>query len=265
MLYAEVNSKVADSISLLDRGFNYGDGVFSTGKIKDGEVGLIELHIDRIQKSCDLLHITPPDLVLLKSRMITLAKKYELAVIKIVITAGSGGRGYARNLHVKSNVIITVHDYPEHYSLWKKNGITLGKSTTQLGINPALSGLKHLNRLEQVLIRHELDQTINDEILVCNINNHLIEASSSNVFWFKGNEIFTPDVSCSGVAGLMRQHIIKNTLGVKIVKGSDENIINADAAFICNSVMGIVPIKQYLTYSYDIERVQLFAEGICDV
>lgn len=262
MLYGEVNSEITDSISIFDRGFNYGDGVFTTAKIKDGSIELLEFHIERIQVSCDLLHITPPKLLLLKSRLSFLAKNYDLAVIKVLVTAGSGGRGYARNNKINPNVIITIHEYPKHYESWKKQGVVLGKSATQLGINPLLAGLKHLNRLEQVLIRHELEQTSYDDFLVFNLNEHLVEASSANVFWIKNNELYTPEVKVSGVAGLMRQHVINHIPNVHIVEGDDEELINADAVFTCNSVMGIVPVQRYLTHSYDIKIAQAFIKKI---
>ena len=260
MLYGEVNSEVTDSISILDRGFNYGDGVFTTGKITNGRIELLDLHLQRLSKSCALLHILPPDFTRLETRLISLAQNYPNAVIKVLITAGTGGRGYARNSDVTPNIVISIYDYPEHYESWKVEGVTLGKSTIELGINPVLAGLKHLNRLEQVLIRHELADTPFDDFLVFNINNELIESSSANVFWIRNNVLYTPEVNFSGVAGLMRQHIINHNPNVKIVIGNEQNFLQADAAFICNSVMGIIPIKQYLTKSYDIQAVHAFTQ-----
>ena len=260
MLYGEVNSEVTDSISILDRGFNYGDGIFTTGQITQGCIELLDLHLERLSKSCHLLHITPPNLTLLESRLLTLAKDYSYGVIKVLITAGTGGRGYARKADVTPNIVISIYEYPEHYNTWKIKGVILGKSRIELGINPMLAGLKHLNRLEQVLIRNELSQTPYDDILVFNLNKQLIESSSANIFWFKNNVLYTPEVTLSGVAGLMRQHIINHHAEVRIVTADENDFLQADAAFICNSVMGVIPIKQYLTKSYDIQAVHAFTQ-----
>jgi 4-amino-4-deoxychorismate lyase len=106
-----------------------------------------------------------------------------------------------------------------------------------------LGNIKHLNRLEQVLIRQELDHRDEDEILVTNINGLVIETSGANVFWLTNDKLYTPNISHSGVAGLMRAKILSNRPNTIIKDFTLEDLQQVQAMFICNSVMGIVPIK----------------------
>ena len=108
-----------------------------------------------------------------------------------------------------------------------------------------LAGLKHLNRLEQVMIRAELDQCKEDDLIVCDINDIIVETSSANIFWFKDDQLYTPKITSAGVAGLMRDAIINKIKNVQLVEAKFKDIINIDGMFICNCVMGIVPVKRY--------------------
>lgn len=252
MLYSEVNGNSSTSLSILDRGLNYGDGVFTTAKIFNGKIDLIDQHIERLKESCERLYIQCPDLYLLKDKLLKLAQGYDLAVIKVLISAGSGGRGYSRKGASFPNIVITIHEYPTHYLQWPDTGISIGHSHLTLGLSPQLSGLKHLNRLEQVMLRHELEQTSYDDLLVLNMEKHIIETTCANIFWMKEKQLYTPDLCLSGVSGLMRAQVLNLFPQTQIVKGVLDDFIQADAAFICNSVMGIVPIKSYLHHVFDI-------------
>ncbi len=245
MLYSSVNGQETKIISLSDRGLSYGDGIFTTAKILDGQVELLDLHIQRLQKSCQKLAIASPDFEKIEQELIDVAKRYQLAVIKVVITAGQGGRGYSRLDNSAANVIISVSNFPQHYEQWTKLGIEIGISEHRLGKNPMLSGVKHLNRLEQVLIRAELDHRPEDDLLVINIDDRVIESSCANVFWFVEDQLFTPDIQSSGVAGLMRDVILKSRNDVQVVSVSISALSECSAMFICNSVMGIIPVVQF--------------------
>lgn len=236
----------------------YGDGIFTTAKIVNGEIKLFTQHIERLKSGCHLLKISGVDYKDLSKNLIGIAKLYKLAVLKVVITSGEGGRGYSRVGVGQPNVIIKVSEFPAKYTQWQHAGISLGDASIQLGINPIFSGLKHLNRLEQVLIRDELDQTSYDDLLVLNIHEHIIETTCANVFWFKGDELFTPEISDSGVIGLFRAELLKKHPSIHIVKAKLIEILNADAIFITNSVMEIVPVINYADRKFIIEKVHQF-------
>lgn len=250
MLYSEINGQVAEQVSITDRGFNYGDGVFTTAKISQGKVELLNRHMLRLQKSCEALGIlsfsrNDTRQQTLRTRLQHLAKSYELAVIKVVITAGQGGRGYSRQGCSEPNIIISASEFPEHYITWQAQGITLGLSQQKIGVSPMLAEFKHLNRLEQVLIRQELDQSEFNDLLVLNVENHVVETSCANIFLLKGEQCVTSDLTKSGVAGLMRAEIIANQQNVQIKPVSIEDMLEADGLFISNSVMGIVAVKSF--------------------
>ncbi len=255
MYYCSVNGQPVDVISIGDRGLAYGDGIFTTAKIASGKIELLTEHLNRLETSCHRLKLTAPDLSALQTQLSIIAKDYELAVLKIMITAGQGGRGYSRKGVLQSNVIISVHQCPSHYINWQERGIMLGDSAVRLGINPMFAGIKHLNRLEQVLIRNELDQKGEDDVVVCNINGDIIEASSANIFWLSNNILFTPDLSDSGVQGLMRDLILKQNPNTQITKAPLSVLTKAESIFICNTVMGIIAVKNYNGRELNIAKV----------
>ena len=245
MLYCAVNDQPIDVLSVKNRGFAYGDGLFTTATIVEGKVAMLSLHLERLINGCQQLSLEQPDVSKLKDSIEKIAINYNKAVLKVVITAGDGGRGYSRLGSDKPTVVISVSAFPQHYPLWQETGINLGISKLQLGINPMLSGLKHLNRLEQVLIRQELDRRVEDDLLVTDINGHIIESSCANVFWLKEGRWHTPKISNAGVAGLMRRSILKSLEMVDIDDYMLSELDGLEAMFICNCVMGVVPIKTF--------------------
>lgn len=248
MYYHSINGKQATHLTVSNRGLAYGDGVFTTAKVVNGQVQLLAEHIERLKISCQKLHIILPDLNSIIEELERVAQRFPLSVAKVIITSGDGGRGYSRQGCLTSNVIITLHPIPEHYAQLQQQGIHLGVSTLKIGINPLTAGVKHLNRLEQVLIREELDSRNEDDLLVLNCFEDIIEASAANVFWLRGNTWYTPQLTVSGVEGLMRNHILQrcaNLVEIELVNAKLTALDNIDAMFICNSVMGIMPVKQF--------------------
>ena len=252
MHYYAVNGHSNKDISVANRGFNYGDGVFTTAKISAGQIEFLVEHMQRLVFSCQVLSIDFSQHNEVVKQVIELAKSYQNAVFKIVVCAGAGGRGYSRADVVNSDVIFSIHDVPNHYKLWQSQGIALGRSPLQLGLNPLLKGLKHLNRLEQVLIRSELDQRLEDDVVVSDINNQVIETSTANIFWQKDGKLFTPDLKNSGIYGIARQQLLGLFPDTQIVHADTALLEQVNAMFICNSIMGIVPVNSYQGRALDI-------------
>lgn len=260
MLYYAVNGQECNLISLTNRGLAYGDGVFTTAKIINGQVEYLDAHITRLQDSCHKLNIPAPDVSSLKTQLLHVGKSYQLAVLKVMITAGEGSRGYSRIGCHTPTIIVVVFDYPSHYPHWQEKGISLGQSTIQLGINPLLAGIKHLNRLEQVLIKQELDTFSFDDVVVTDLNNNIVEASSANLFWFKGDELYTSELINAGVAGIVREQLLKLSQQgilppINIVKKQLSTLESATSIFLTNCVMGIVPVSCYERRRLDIAPV----------
>ncbi len=255
MYFQSINGVEIDQISASDRGLAYGDGLFTTAKILNGNVLMLKQHIERLRDGCIVLSIDGVNFSLLEEHIIEVAKRYPLAVLKVIITSGAGGRGYSRLGANSPNIIVKTSEFPTKYTEWQTNGICIADAKIQLGLNPLLAGIKHLNRLEQVLLRAELDRTDYDDLLVYDLHSNLVETTCSNVFWFENKKIFTPIIKDSGVAGLFRSALLKAFPEIQIVNGTQNTIKNADAMFITNSVMEIVPIKQYQGMQLNLDKV----------
>ena len=159
------DSKDAISIAVTDRCFNYGDGVFTTMACVSGHIQLLDLHISRLQLSAIKLGMVTIDWQSLKQHLVQHAPN-ERCVIKVLISRGVGGRGYASD-NVQPVVHILHSPYPDHYDEWRSRGIGLGVSEVKLGLNPQLAGIKHCNRLEQVMIKNAMaEKPWQDEVVI---------------------------------------------------------------------------------------------------
>lgn len=247
MQYISINGQQQKDIMVTDRGLAYGDGLFTTAKIIDGKVVLLDKHIERLQDGCKKLKLHLSSHVNLNEQLQQVSKGFSQAVLKVIITAGSGGRGYSR-LGLDddaANIIIMVSDFPSHYENMALKGISLANSNQQIGTSSMLAGIKHLNRLEQVLLRAELDERCEDDLIVTDNQGNVVEATSANVFYWLGEQLCTPEIVTAGVDGLIRQAIIVHNPNVKIRKTSLSDLNKAEGIFICNSLMGIMPVKTY--------------------
>lgn len=266
MLYYSINGVQTNQLSVSDRGFSYGDGFFTTAKICNGVIEFQQWHIERLQKASEILAISPIDFNQLNNNITELALAYPLAVLKIVITAGEGGRGYARGSQLSPTIVISIFEFPAHYHQWQQAGISLGVAQTQLGLNPLLQGIKHLNRLEQVIVRAELDKLPFDELVVGDLNNNIVETSSANFFWQIGNCWYTAILKQAGVNGIIRQQILRQFPDVMQIEAPMLVLNDATAMFVCNSVMGVVPIHTFNKKQL-VDNSQIFSQRLgnyCD-
>ncbi|MGK0375061.1 MAG: 4-amino-4-deoxychorismate lyase [Arenicella sp.] len=249
---ALVNGKKNAQTSALDRGLLYGQSVFETIAISNGKPCLLELHIKRLTHACDVLGI-PLDSDLLRHEIQTITEDQHKAVLRVTLTMGVGGRGYLNPQTPQSTRILTLHDYPNHpISNWQQ-GITLGVAKIRLAHQPALAGLKHGNRLEQVIARSQWQQGWHEALLLDQLGN-VVEATQANVFVVKHGELITPPLDLAGVAGVAREYVIglahKLGLNVKIMSLSSDNIEAADDVFLTNSVIGLWPVKKFNSRVY---------------
>lgn len=250
-----VDGQLNDSIAVNDRGLAYGDGCFTTALVQSGKVMMLEQHIKRLTCQSQQLGLPNIDSASLEKSMIEVGLQIDFGVVKVIVTCGSGGRGYSRVGVEKSKVIICVHEYPQHYLQWQLQGINVGISELKLGINPMLAGLKHLNRLEQVLLRAELDKRTEDDLIATDINGSVIECCSANVFWMTEGQWYTPSLKTAGVAGLMRAKVLEKNRHIELGNFTLEHLENIDAMFITNAILGIVPVNIFNTKPLDIALV----------
>ncbi len=242
-----VNGKSSDEISLQDRGLQYGDGLFETIAVEHEQLLCWDEHIARLKTGCDRLNIQPIDATVLLEEAARLINSRERGVIKIIITRGQGGRGYATAKENNSSRIISLYPWPDHDQASPSSGVQTRVCNYRYAINPGLAGIKHLNRLEQILARSEWEDSSIAEGIVMDHDGNVIEGTMSNIFYIVDDTLFTPDTSCSGINGIVRQKIIELAaamqIELRIKKISLENLMSADEVFMCNSIIGIWPIK----------------------
>lgn len=161
-----INGIERDTLAASDRAIQFGDGCFTTARIVGHQVQMLPAHLRRLQLACSALMIPYAQWQQLEAEMQRLALEQQSGVLKVILTRGAGGRGYSGASCQSPTRILSVSAYPAHYARWQETGVALTLSPVRLGRNPLLAGLKHLNRLEQVLIRSHLEQTDADEALV---------------------------------------------------------------------------------------------------
>ncbi len=244
-----VNGIPQTHIEISDRGLQYGDGLFETLTVNNGKAVFLTQHLNRLTNGCQRLQIPEPDTDLLQAEIQQLCQNTKQAVLKIIITRGSGGRGYRQPDTIQATRILSLHPFPDYPDSYQLHGITARFCDTRLGLNPTLAGMKHLNRLEQVLARAEWDDDSVQEGIMLDINNHVIEGTMSNLFYRKNRQLYTADLTQSGVAGIIRGMIMNHESVIEHPFTQDD-LLDADELFVCNSVIGLWAIKQLANRSF---------------
>ncbi len=233
-------------INKQDRGLHYGDGIFETMLLEDGEIKYWSSHYKRLSSSAFRLDIYCPKQKWFEDNLKPYFDLKETLVIKIILTRGSGGRGLEFIENMQSNVYLLKYKYQKTLINQTIKAII---SQVTLPSNKNLAGLKHLNRLDYVLATKELkSKTDFNEALLFDQNGFLVETIVNNIFFIKNDVIFTPELKSSGVEGVMRNLILKKLKQlkkeVKIGYYLKDDILAADECFLCNSVQGIRSIIQ---------------------
>ncbi len=242
-----------------DRSFHYGDGLFTTIKVKDGKAMLWDLHLQRLVSGAKalLIHAFDQDELTAKVQQAITAPEQ---VVKVLISRGQAGRGYSPQGIEAPCCYISTAALPD-YSCWQQQGICLGVAEFKLAQQPALAGVKHNNRLEQVLIKAELAQSGVDELVVLDQSDAVIEVSAANLMFCKNGQWFTPKLDQAGVNGVMRQHLMAQR---PVTEGRYQlgDLQQAEAILICNALMGVVPVKEFAGQTKHIELVRQFVSGV---
>jgi 4-amino-4-deoxychorismate lyase len=249
-----VNGRPGDWVAAQDRGFQYGDGLFETIRVVDGRPEFWRRHMVRLRDGCARLGFAAPPERALARDAARLAGDVDLAVLKIIVTRGAGGRGYRPPEMPEPTRVVSIHPFPDHpHECWAK-GVRVRLCEAGLGDQPLLAGLKHLNRLEQIIARREWDDPEIAEGLMRDAQGYVIEGTMTNVFLVKGRTLLTPELTRSGVAGVMRAVVLDlaERLSIPAVVGpvSPAEVAGADALFLTNSVIGIWPVRAFEDTTY---------------
>lgn len=227
------------------RGLHYGDGVFRTLLKYQSKFIDIEHHFNKISEDCARLSLTVPEYDALYADSQAASRERETAVIKWLVLRQSGGRGYAPG-HAGSDRLVLCTEAPRYpLDCWTR-GIRALRSPVTLAPQPLLAGIKHLNRLEQVLASCDWPAGVREAIQT-DPDGHPLCGTRSNLFWVRNGSLYTPDLDLGGVCGIMRNKIMHLALSLNIplhtVRAPWQALLEAEEAFVCNALIGLWPLQ----------------------
>ncbi len=248
-----INGSPGNAISIRDRGLLYGDGVFRTLRVSNGQAQHWPLHYQKLQHDCTVLIIACPDFAQLSAELEMLLLNQTDCAIKLIVTRGISTRGYAPSTLTTPTHLWDIAPLPDYPAAWATHGIRARLCQLRLSQQPRLAGIKHLNRLENVLATSEWNDAEIAEGLLMDADGNVIEGVRSNLFAVLDGTLITPSLLACGVAGIQRDRVIAwantNNVPLEIRPLSWDEIINADELFLVNSLIGVWPIRE-LEYRY---------------
>jgi 4-amino-4-deoxychorismate lyase len=243
-----VNGSPSNVISIRNRGLLYGDGVFRTMRVANGQSQHWLLHYQKLHHDCTALGIVCPDFALLSAELENLLSSQTDCAIKLIVTRGISTRGYAPFTQTTPTRIWDVAPLPDYPAEWATHGIKARLCQLRLSQQPRLAGIKHLNRLENVLAASEWSDAEIAEGLLMDADGNVIEGVRSNLFAVLNGTLTTPSLLGCGVAGIQRDRVNAwantNNVPLEIRALSWDEVINADELFIVNSLIGVWPIRE---------------------
>lgn len=258
LLASWIDGRPTAALPADDRGLAYGDGIYETIRIVGGRSPLLDLHMQRLLRGADALRL-PIDIEAMLAELRAFIAEQQVAgrgdcTIKLLLTRGSAGRGYRPLPEAQPRRVLLAFPPAAWPAANAVDGVALFECALRLGSSPALAGIKHLNRLEQVLARGEWDDERFAEGLLCDTEGRCIEGTMSNLFLVHDGRLLTPRLHRCGVSGVMRGFLIARALALGIpVSESDVTRADLDAAnelFICNSNVGVWPVREVGTRRY---------------
>jgi 4-amino-4-deoxychorismate lyase len=262
-----VNGVAGDRIAVTDRGLHYGDGLFETLAVRAGIPQLWQRHWRRLSRGCERLGIEGVAAQALWDEAREICSDTEQGVLKIIITRGEAGRGYRPAATGEATRILARYPWPDYPDTHRHEGVAVRVCATRLGRNPALAGMKHLNRLEQVLARREWDDPRIAEGLMLDDLGQVISGTMSNLFMVKAGQLATPRLDECGVEGVMRGLILdlaeEMTIPCQQTVLSLPDLQVADELFLCNALIGLWPVRRMDRQAYTIGPItQLLSERL---
>jgi 4-amino-4-deoxychorismate lyase len=252
-----INGIPGDSLSASDRGLMYGDGVFRTLRIRHNKPTHWQPHYSKLQHDCTAIGIKCPPIQILAEDIEQLIRQHSEfttdGVAKIIITRGYATRGYAPAANPQLSRILSFSPMPAYPLNYASAGVRLHLCKFRLGHQPRLAGIKHLNRLENVLAAAEWNDENIAEGIMLDEDNLIIEGTRSNLFLVRNGKLYTPDLSRCGVAGLQRDRVIdyarQQRIVCKITELTMDDLVSADEIFLVNSVVGLWPVRELPGFS----------------
>jgi 4-amino-4-deoxychorismate lyase len=259
MLAALLNGSPIDqpqqALSIEDRGLSYGDGLFETMLLRNGTIRFVGDHLARLHRGCDRLQIAQCPEESLLVDFDKLSRTSREGIVKLIVTRGSSVRGYRANEALAPTRIAILYPPPDS----APQVIALRWCTTRLARNARLAGIKHLNRLEQVLAQNEWRDPAIAEGLMLDTEGEVVSAIASNLFIVSDGVLSTPDLRFCGVRGVMRQQVLTmaQRLGIEVKECSlwGDDILSASEVFLTNAIRGLRTVTALDQHSWKVGSV----------
>ncbi|MEX1034125.1 MAG: aminodeoxychorismate lyase [Cellvibrionaceae bacterium] len=260
-----VNGREDAALSTLDRGLAYGDGLFETMRLERGSLPFWHFHRRRLLRDCERLRICADagNLDRMLANFLASVRERGVArgVVKLIATRGEAGRGYQPPDVGEVTAILSVFPYPSYPRRYGEEGVKVFLCEHRLPHNPALAGMKHLNKLDYVLAAMEWRDSDCQEGLLLDQDNNVIEAGSRNLFVVDNGVLLTPLLDNAGVAGILRERIVEDyakRMGTVVEESTLtlETLLAADEVFLGNSVLGVWPVRSLLGGAFEEVAVQ---------
>ncbi len=240
------NGALPESLWTQARGLHYGDGVFRTLLRSAGNWIDWDAQMAKLAGDAAVLGLESPSAAILRDEADRLVADVRDGVLKILLWRRGAARGYRGDARDCDRLLLRYPLPVYEPSCWTQ-GIHAYVCGLRLSSQPQLAGIKHLNRLEQVLASRDWPNSAQEGILVAAAGSPVC-GTRSNVFWVRDGRLFTPELRDYGVAGLMRDRVrvLARNMEIPIETGSYplQDLLNADEAFVTNSLIGVWPLRR---------------------
>lgn len=245
-----INGTPADKIPALDRGLAYGDGLFESIRFVAAVAPLWSRHMQRLTESCERLRIPVPDTEQLLCEAREVARDMPQSVVRITVTRGIGERGYALPTSPQPMRVVAAFTPPSIAREAYADGVRLRVCAIRLAEQPLLAGMKHLNRLEQVLARAEWDDPSIADGVLCDSYGRVVSTTMANLFAVVDGVLLTPALDRCGVAGVARTEVLAAHPQAQVGELTLDALLGASEVFLSSSVRGILPVCSLGEHAY---------------
>ena len=260
-----IDGIAATQVPADDRGLQYGDGVFETILVRNGRARFLDAHVARMREGLGRLAIEFSAEAALRAEIAhAVARAPELAVLKIVVTRGSARRrGYAPSRDERARRIVSL--WPAKPLERPEQGVCLRVAGLRVAGQPALAGIKHLNRLESVLASAEAPDDASFDSVLLDIEGNIVSGTMCNLFVVKSGELVTPPVERAGVAGIVRGIVLREgpRLGIAARERTLtlDDLAHADEVLVTNARIGVVPVRRVGEHAFSMFALALKLRG----
>ena len=232
-------------VSVFDRGFLYGDGLFETMRVRRGQPFRWEQHLDRLERGAKFLRIRMPferaELARLAAKLIEVNQLPD-AVLRLMLSRGPGARGYSPRGANNPGFVMTLHPCPNPPA-----SVRLVTASMRIAAADPFAPFKIASRLTQIMARAEAEDQGGEEALLLNTAGHVAETASGNIFWIERDTLCTPPDETGALHGVTRSVVLELAaqLELPVARRNIElaQLQKSAGVFVTGSVAGVLPVS----------------------